>query len=889
MTPPFPGNEATGFTGAWLAREQQDAGSRLAEQVARYQAVLMELARWDKTDLTRAFDAITRLDAETMDVGRVSIWFFAPDANAIICRSLYERSTGRHGSGLRLEATDYPAYFRSLRELRMIVADDARTDPSTREFAPSYLDPLGITSMLDAPVWREGRVVGVVCHEHTGPPRTWTPLEQQFAASIADMVALTLETAERRAAEEELRRREKQLLTIQQLAGLGSWQWDVATNRVFWSEELFRIYGLVPESFAATYEAYLERVHPDDRAHVHAAIERAFEAGAAFDFEERIVRPDGEVRVLHSRGEAYRDEVGRTVRLVGACHDITERKRAEEQLQRAHAELEKRVERRTAQLAAANEALQAEITERLRTEDALRNSEEHFRRLIENGSDVIGVVDAAGVIRYTSPSTERVLGLLPDDMIGRSAFDFIHPDDVEPTRAVLQLVLQNGGAAVPVEFRMRHGDGGWRLLEAMTKPVVRDGGIDGMVVNARDITERKRAEDALQRAKGEADESREVAERANRAKSEFLSRMSHELRTPMNSILGFAQVLSRKELPHDQRKAVDHILKAGRHLLSLINEVLDISRIEANRQLLSLEPVPVRAVVQETLSLIRPLVAQRGCTIDDDIGVGADWHVEADRQRLAQVLLNLLSNAAKYNRPGGRIGVAGEIVDGRVRIHVRDTGYGVAADRLEHLFVPFERLGAEQSDVEGTGLGLALSKRLVEAMGGTLTVASDIGVGSTFSIDLAHVDSPLERITRDGDGAPARADRGSRKASVLYIEDNLANLSLIETILLARPEITLIPALQGQLGLDLAWEHDPDIILLDLHLPDVTGAEVLRRLKQDERTRATPVVVISADATVGQADRLIELGAQGYLTKPLDVDRFLALLDDVIGTAGGVA
>jgi PAS domain S-box-containing protein len=885
MTPPFPGNDAAGYPGAWLAREQQDAGSRLAEQVARYQAVLMELARWDKTDLSRAFDAITRLDAETMGVERVGIWFFTPDANAIVCRSLYERSSGRHGSGLRLDAAAYPAYFRSLRELRMIVADDARTDPSTREFAAGYLQPHGITSMLDAPVWREGRVVGVICHEHTGPARSWTPLEQQFAASIADMVALTLETAERRNAEEELRRREKQLLTTQQLAGLGSWQWDVATNRVSWSEELFRIYGLVPESFAATYEAYIERVHPDDRPVVQAAIERAFEGGGTFDFEERIIRPDGEIRVLHSRGEAFRDENGRTIRLVGACHDITERKRAEEELQRAHAGLERRVEERTAELARTNEALHDEMAERLRTQEALARREEHFRLLIENGSDVIGVVDGSGLVRYTSPSIERVLGIAPEAIIGHSAFDFIHPDDIEPTKVVFQRVIDSVGVALPAEFRMRHKDGSWRLLEAMTKPLLQGGALEGMVVNARDMTERKRAEEALQRAKAEAEESRETAERANRAKSEFLSRMSHELRTPMNSILGFAQVLSRKELPQDQRKAVDHILKAGRHLLSLINEVLDISRIEANRQQLSLEPVRVLAVVQETLSLIRPLAAQRGCAIEEEVGIGEDWHVEADRQRLAQVLLNLLSNAAKYNRPRGTIGVTGEVMEGRVRIHVWDTGPGVPAEKLEQLFVPFERLGAEQSDVEGTGLGLALSRRLVEAMGGELRVRSTVGAGSTFTIDLARVDSPLDGGARAADVAPDRGERAVRAASVLYIEDNLANLSLVETILAIRPEITLIPALQGQLGLDLAWEHDPDLILLDLHLPDVAGTDVLRRLKQDPRTRTTPVIVISADATHGQVEKLIELGAQGYLTKPFDVDRFLETLDHVLGAA----
>src|SRR5690606_1848610 len=230
------------------------------------------------------------------------------------------------------------------------------------------------------------------------------------------------------------------------------------------------------------------------------------------------------------------------------------------------------------------------------------------------------------------------------------------------------------------------------------------------------------------------------------------SRMSHELRTPMNSILGFAQVLGRKDLPNDQRKAVDHILRAGRHLLNLINEVLDISRIEANRQAMSLEPVRVNEVVQETLALIRPLAAQRGCHIEEPAAVDNAWHVRADRQRLAQVLLNLLSNAAKYNRAGGSISVAGESAGGRVLVHVSDTGPGIPADKLEQVFVPFERLGAEQSDVEGTGLGLALSRRLVDAMGGSLTVRSTVGEGSTFTVDLPRADA-ADAASINGAGA----------------------------------------------------------------------------------------------------------------------------------------
>jgi CheY-like chemotaxis protein len=223
---------------------------------------------------------------------------------------------------------------------------------------------------------------------------------------------------------------------------------------------------------------------------------------------------------------------------------------------------------------------------------------------------------------------------------------------------------------------------------------------------------------------------------------------------------------------------------------------------------------------------------------------------------------------------------------GRVflRIGVRDTGRGIPGERMEELFVPFARLGAEQTDVEGTGLGLALSKRLMEAMGGDLTAESTPGEGSTFWVELEHTESPLDRITRSNPvvEAPVRTKSVVPTATILYIEDNHANLNLIETILMERPQFMLVPALQGRLGLDLAWEHSPDLILLDLHLPDIPGDEVLRRLRENERTRETPVVVISADATPGRIERLQAAGASGYLTKPLDVDEFLATVDAML-------
>ena len=533
-------------------------------------------------------------------------------------------------------------------------------------------------------------------------------------------------------------------------------------------------------------------------------------------------------------------------------------------------------------------AVVRDVTERNQALAAVQKSEEHFRRLIENSTEVVTILGPDGLNRYQSPSAERVLGHTSASMTGTSAFERIHPDDAEACREAIRWMLAHPGQTRSVEFRYRHGDGSWRVLEARGRTLLPDSAAEGIVVNSRDITARHESERALQLAKAEAEQAREAAEAANRAKSEFLSRMSHELRTPMNSILGFAQLLAKKDLPADQGRAVDHILKAGRHLLNLINEVLDIARIEANRQQLSLEPVRVSAVLQEALSLIRPLAQQRGCELGD-VAAACDPFVRADRQRLMQVLLNLLSNAIKYNRPAGRVSVACALVAAepgrprRLRISVQDTGPGIAPERLGELFVPFARLGAESSAVEGTGLGLALSQRLVEAMGGTIAVDTTPGEGSTFHIELEVVASPLERLT-GAHAAPARPDaaRVEAPATLLYVEDNLANLTLIETILAARSHCTLVPALQGQLGLDLAWEHRPDLILLDLHLPDLPGDEVLRRLRADPRTRETPVVVISADATNRRIEQLRAAGADGYLTKPLDIDQFLETVDAIL-------
>ncbi len=386
----------------------------------------------------------------------------------------------------------------------------------------------------------------------------------------------------------------------------------------------------------------------------------------------------------------------------------------------------------------------------------------------------------------------------------------------------------------------------------------------------------------------ELEQAREVAEDANSSKTSFLSRVSHELRTPLNAVIGFGQVLELDPLEPRQRESVEQILKGGRHLLELINEVLDISRIEAGELALSPEPVHVMDVVQEAAELIQPLADQRGIEMDVDQSGLRDCYVLADRQRTRQILLNLQSNAVTYNVDAGSVRVACEPAAGRmVRIDVTDSGPGIAPELAGKLFTAFERLGAESTGVEGTGIGLSLSRQLAEAMGGRLVADTAPGQGSTFSVVLPGVDAPdADAPTTTGDRVPTSVlPDHAEQVVVLHVEDNPVNAKLVERIASQRPEVRVVPAMQGRLGLQLARDLLPALVLLDLHLPDIGGDEVLRELKADPATASIPVVVVSADATPGRIPQLLEAGAAAYLTKPFDVQDLLDVIDDAVSAA----
>ena len=377
--------------------------------------------------------------------------------------------------------------------------------------------------------------------------------------------------------------------------------------------------------------------------------------------------------------------------------------------------------------------------------------------------------------------------------------------------------------------------------------------------------------------------AQEEAENANRAKSQFISRMSHELRTPLNAVLGFGQLLELDELTREQRQAVEQITRGGRHLLDLINEILDISQVESGQLLLSPEAVQVSDMLQDAVELLHPLASSRGVQLFSTEVHNCHKYIFADRQRIKQILLNVIGNAIKYNRQGGSVAIScAQPTPEKLRILITDTGPGIDPAHLPMLFTPFERLGAERTTIEGTGIGLALSRRLAEAMGGVLDVESVVGRGSTFWIEFPVVEGPVDRYQRlDGPGrfAPVNEHDGMEQ-SILHIEDNLSNVRLIEQVLVQRPNVELIPAMQGRLGLELAKEHQPMLILLDLNLPDIAGEEVLQQLRDDPRTANIPVVIVSADASPRQVQRLLATGARSYLTKPIDVRELLRHIDE---------
>ena len=394
--------------------------------------------------------------------------------------------------------------------------------------------------------------------------------------------------------------------------------------------------------------------------------------------------------------------------------------------------------------------------------------------------------------------------------------------------------------------------------------------------------EQRRLETRITQLEAALEDANDAANQAHAARGQFLAAMNHELRTPLNAIIGFGQLLEMHGLSAEHGDCLRPILRSGRHLLGLVNELLEIAQIETNRLELSPEPVLIRELVNDVMDLMLPAAAHRNVLLTTEGVAEPDRFVRADRYRLKQVLLNLVSNAVKFNMEGGRATVAVTTPSpGRVRMSVSDTGPGLRSEDFARIFTPFDRLDAGRLGIEGTGLGLTLAKGLVERMGGTIGVESALGTGSTFWIELEETSAPR----RPAEERPPSPQSAADRVVVLQIEDNVSNTNLIEHVLAERPRIQVMTALQGRLGIDLARDHRPALILLDLNLPDIHGFDVLRALTTDGATADVPVIVISAHVSPGQSSRALSLGARAVLEKPVDIPAFLDLVDDVLSAS----
>jgi PAS domain S-box-containing protein len=517
-----------------------------------------------------------------------------------------------------------------------------------------------------------------------------------------------------------------------------------------------------------------------------------------------------------------------------------------------------------------------DVTAQRATEAALRESETQLRQLAENVDTVFALrqIDPRAYL-YVSPGFRRLTGWGPEDLSSDLSLplSMVHPDDRERVESSF-FEPSDPWESARSEHRIIRADGEVRWVRTSARPVPNPHGPpERIVTTTEDITERVQAAHALK-------EAETTARAANDAKNEFLSRMSHELRTPLNAVLGFGQLLELHLVDSEQLGFARHVVQAGRHLLDLINEVLDIARIEAGEMTVSHEPVAVADIVAETALLMQPLADTGGVALTVAPGP-LGLYVLADRQRLRQILLNLISNAIKYNRAGGSVWLSWNIQDGRPSLTVRDDGPGISRDLHERLFTPFDRLGAEASAVEGTGVGLTVTRGLTELMNGELLFESDSGQGSLFTVRLPRSEEPLVTAPQRQELQSLRVEQAHGSSTVLYIEDNEPNVRVMESVLALRPEWRLVHARLASVGIERARDQRPDLILLDVHLPDGSGLDVLSALKNDKATAGIRVVVLSADASVQQVTRMLEAGAAQYLTKPLDLPELLAALDSV--------
>lgn len=668
------------------------------------------------------------------------------------------------------------------------------------------------------------------------------------------VIVLFTDITERKRSEEALRESDERMRLATEATGVGIWEWNLVKNTVHWDAQMFRIYGVGHiESGLIDQETWANYILPEDIHVQQDVLQEAISSGTQRVREFRVTPLNGEgVRHIRSVETVRFDDDGKVVSIVGTNLDITDRKR---------------------------------------TEDTLRESERHLRAVIDALPVAIITTDADGVLTHFNQAAVEFCGRAPQ--LGHDKWcvsqKLLRPDGAPLSHEAcpMAIALREDRQILGAEAVAERPDGSRVWFTAHPTPLHDAsgkliGGINMMI----DVTERKRLDKVLLENNIELKKAKNQADKANLAKSDFLSNMSHELRTPLSAILGFAQLLASSKTPPTpaQKRSIDQILQAGWYLLELINEILDLTLIESGKLSFSIEQVSLSSLLTECHAIIEPQAIKRNITLSFPTPEKSVW-VKADHTRLKQVLINLLSNAVKYNRVSGNVNVTfNEEKPGRIKLYVQDTGEGLTEEKIAQLFQPFNRLGKENSAVEGTGIGLVMTKRLVELMGGEIEVQSKVGEGTVFSIELdLYLHTPvIEHDSNHMDSELKHARNITDHHTILYIEDNRANLMLVEDIIESRTDLTLFSARDGYTGIEIARSKLPDLILMDINLPGINGTDALKILAKDPLTSHIPVIALSANAIPRDIEKGLAAGFFRYLTKPIKIHEFIDTLDQAL-------
>ncbi len=649
-----------------------------------------------------------------------------------------------------------------------------------------------------------------------------------------------------------LKKSEERFRQIAEHSGSVIWEVDLNGKYKYVSPASYQVFGYESEELIGKH---FYDLHPEESKleYKKSGIELLNKGLNFTNFENPIVTKNGKQIWVSTNATPIYDVHNKMTGYIGADIDITERKLAEEELAK-------------------------------------------FRIISDQANYGSAIADLNGNLTYCNKAFAVMHGYTIEEIIGKHVSMLHNNEQTEHVNVLLKKIIDEGGFNTEEVAHCRKDGSVFPTLMNAKLFNGMNGSAKFLSATLIDISERKEIEKVIidlnqnlekriiERTQ-ELETAKQDAENANKSKSEFLSRMSHELRTPMNSILGFAQLLEMGDLNPNQIKGVHHILRSGQHLLDLINEVLDISRIESGKISISVEPVELNHIINEIIETLLPISIAKNIEIYFDSNSNQKQFIKADKQRLKQVIINLLNNALKYNSNNGKVwiitqNIIGEYGENVIRVTIKDNGIGIAESNLDKIFKPFERINEGKNITEGTGLGLAVVKQLIELMGGKVGVKSEIELGSEFWFDLPECLSELDRVIINGELDKPDLKLLPKKGNILYIEDNSSNIDLIEQVLNnKRPQINLITNMSGKQAVELAIQYKPELILLDLNLPDIHGSEVLKNLKSNQNSKHIPVIIISADAMPKQIDELYITGASNYLTKPIELSSFLTEVD----------